>query len=347
MTHEKNMTTVVSSSTDPASSPEVDCLICASMAASSRSVYEQMETIRQLSIQRNAHAGIHTVLLYQGGWFLWWAEGPHEALKTLVAKLRIDKRHHSLRTIHHSKGPRTLPSPWSMMMTSTTESPQEIGQRIQAQYVDNEHGIRRTPTSVLRRIVTPFLMPQAQQMTDPESYHRVGICASVGAAAFDFVRWLAAENEQPHIHRRVAGESDADSASTYVELAVMNEPCRVIAVSRRALLHGVFRAFLADWPHLLVLVSGDAERDDSLLLRLNKAFHGLSAVPRLIGVAPHAAIHTRMVEQAEALGLRYQPAGQAKAEDWPAVMHALLQRIAQFGPPPSSLLDAGEQAEEF
>jgi hypothetical protein len=64
--------------------------------------------------QRNQENGITGLLLYRGGNFLQYFEGPPEAVATLHARIRRDPRHYGVITVHEGQiAARQFPA-WSM-----------------------------------------------------------------------------------------------------------------------------------------------------------------------------------------------------------------------------------------
>ena len=95
-------------------------------------VYATMEDIREHALRHNPAVGIHVALLYQSGWFLHWAEGPKQAVRTLFDRIRQDPRHHDQTVVHHSRGRRLLMTTWSMLLSPSTETPEQFGHRVLA-----------------------------------------------------------------------------------------------------------------------------------------------------------------------------------------------------------------------
>lgn len=74
----------------------------------------QIGDILSVSRRNNARLEITGVLLFAGGSFIQLLEGPGEGLDTIISRLAVDPRHHSMLTI--LRGPivaRALPD-WSM-----------------------------------------------------------------------------------------------------------------------------------------------------------------------------------------------------------------------------------------
>lgn len=323
---------------------EVERVVTASICHVKEGIYAQMENIRADSLRLNAVHGIHAVLLYQSGWFLHWAEGPAPAVRGLLQRLAQDPRHHSPHTLHSSRGRRILPTPWSMMMSQATESAVHYGRRVMALREQFEKGIQYAPSSVLRRLSSPMQLPQAQGLADPEAFHRVGICAAGGNEAFAMAAWLAQRHGVAVGRRRFAGEQDMDGSSEYVDFMDGSHPCRIIAVARNGLAHGLRRAFLPDWPHVVMLLCGTPKFDDALMARMVAACEGLPATPTLLGIAPDAATHQRMQATAKAAHIDYLAASTARPDDCEAIWQAVHGQLQRAGEPPSSAWDVPRMA---
>lgn len=332
------MSIAAAASTTPALPlrPPVERLICASIALPTERMYAQMELIRESAMRHNPPQGIHAVLLYQSGWFIHWAEGPADPVAALMERVRADARHYAQCVVHRSQGQRYLPTPWSMMLGSSTEPANVMGERVQAMRDAVEQGRRFSPTSTIRRLVAPLRLPDMAHRADTDSFHRVGVCSASANEAFDLVHWLGAQHDEPTAQRRFAGEIDMDSASEAVEFLQDGVPCRVIAVSRQGLLHGVRRAFLPDWGCLLLLFGGDTARDNALMDRVREACAGLPITPRLLGIAPDAATHQRMVLAAQQDALDYANLGEASPQDCAAIWRGVRSQLRLIGPPRGS-----------
>jgi Sensors of blue-light using FAD len=315
---------------------EVERMIWASMATSVKGIYDQMERIRESEIPKNLPVGVHAALLHQSGWFVLWAEGPGSTVRELLARTSSDARYHGLRVMHQSRGQRLLLTPWSMMLSASKESTESFGLRVIAMRRQMDQRLQFAPTSVIRRLAAPLQLQQAHRLADPESFHRVGVC-SAGNEAFDLVNWLGEHEQVPTARRRIAGERDLDSASDYVDLMHQGQPCRVIAVSRQGLQHGLRRAFLPEWPLFLLLLSGQARHDDALMSRIVAACRGLPYHPEFLGVAPDLKTHQRMAAMAATESLVYICASVGSPKDLPAAWRAVGQQLQSRGAPRTTL----------
>lgn len=312
-------------------------IVCASEACIGGGVYAEMERIRASAVRHNVPVGIHTALLYQSGWFVQWKEGPGPALLQLTDRVAVDPRHHSLRIVHSSRGPRLLSGPWSMAIVQTNEEPEFMARRVARLHQSMKNGVQYSPPAVWRQLSTPLDHPGAAQQTNPDAFQRVLVCAAEASPSFEFVRWLAVLHRQPLVHRRFAGDEGLDVGTDYVDFNDDDRVLRVIAMSRKGLAVPLTRAFVPDYSHIVLLLSGEPERDLPLLDKVAAACARLASPPVLVGVAQHRAAHSRPFALAHHLGLIYLDA-QAHPHDcegvWAAV-HPLLARwreAANSGP---------------
>lgn len=302
-------------------------LVYASRARITESVYAEMERIRACALRHNEPAGVYTALLYQSGWFVQWKEGPGEAVQRIMDRVAADRRHRDLRIVHSSRGPRLLAGSWSMAIVQCDDSPSQMGVRVAQLRSALEQGAQLSPPAVWRRLSTPMRHPGAARQADPDAFQRILVCAAVGQGSFDLVRWLGDEHDQEVVHRRFAGPHDLDVGTDYVDFEQSDRVLRVIAMARRGLALPLTRAFVPDYSHILLLLSGDAERDLALVRNVALACAGLPRPPALLGVAGDAAAHRDPFCLARRLGLVYLPT-QANVDDSAAVWRAARPLLA-------------------
>jgi hypothetical protein len=304
-------------------------IVYASVACIEGSVYAEMERIRASAVRHNEPAGVYTALLYQSGWFVQWKEGPGDALLRIMDRVAGARRHTGLRIVHSSRGPRLLAGPWSMAIVQCDDAPAEMAARVAELRRAMEAGAQFAPPAVWRRLSTPMFHPGAARQGDPDAFQRILVCSSAGQDSFDLVRWLAADQNQEVVHRRFAGAQDLDVGTDYVDFAQDERVLRVIAMARKGLLLPLTRAFVPDYSHIVLLLSGDAERDQALLAKVAQACAGVLVPPALLGVAEAEETHREAFATAHRLGLIYLPA-QAPLEDGGAVWRAIQPLLATW-----------------
>ena len=192
-----------------------------------------------------------------------------------------------------------------------------------------EAGAQFSPAAVWRRLSTPMRHPGAAKQADPDAFQRIMVCSSSGQDSFELVRWLADQHAQEVVHRRFAGAHDLDVGTDYVDFDQDDRVLRVIAMARKGLQLPLTRAFVPDYSHVVLLLSGEHERDHALLLKVARACAGLLAPPALIGVARYDVDHQAVSATARSLGLAYLPA-QAHLGDAASVWGAIAPLLARW-----------------
>lgn len=315
-------------------------IVYASEANVTGSVYSEMERIRASALRHNEPAGVATALLHQSGWFVQWKEGPGAQLRRIMHRVAGDARHRNLRIVHSSRGPRLLHGPWSMAIVQCDERASDMQRRVQELKRQTDDGMQFSPPAIWRRLSTPMRHPGAMRQQDADAFQRLLVCSAAGIGSFDLVQWLARQHGEELVHRRFAGAVDLDVATDYVDFFEGGRVLRVIAMARNGLHLPLTRAFLPDYSHVVLLLSGDAERDGLLLQRVLLACARLPHPPALLGVARRREAHAGPFALARRCGLVYLQA-EADADDprscWQAIqpLLALWQEAANSGHPPA------------
>jgi hypothetical protein len=271
-------------------------LMFASRSRVTEAVFTTMLGTRADAMRHNLADNVYVALLIQSGWFMEWIEGPETGVQALLTRVLADFRHHSAHVLHESDGARRLTEPWSMAMVQTHESEADFGNRVLALHEEHCQGHRHEPTAVWRRLSTPQTHPGAADQAIEWNFQRVMVVAALGTDAFNMVRWLGETHAADVVHRRFVGSSEqyGDVATDYVDLPTGIVVRRVIAMSQNGLKIGLTRAFMSDYSHVIVLLSGIPGRDHSLLERLLSACAELTHRPTLVGVGPTADHHVSL-----------------------------------------------------
>lgn len=317
-------------------------IMYASRAAIRGSVYAEMERIRASALRHNQPAGVATALLYQSGWFLQWKEGPGAALRRSMDRVAGDARHHALRAVHGSRGRRLLDGAWSMAVVHCDELPAAMERRVDELRRAVDEGLLFSPPAIWRLLSTPMAHPGAWRPEDADGFHRLMVCAASGTASFELVHRLAHQHREAVVHRRFAGAQCFDVATDYVDFAhVGGRIMRVIAMARNGLHVPLTRAFLPDYSHLVLLLSGDAARDQDLVYRVVQACAGLEEPPPLVAVAAREEDHAALFVLARRCGHIYLQAvadPQSPAASWMAIQPLLARwRPTATGAPAPAL----------
>lgn len=221
-------------------------------------------------------------------------------------------------------------------MLPSSDSPHVVGQRVDELRALLLRGRQFPPTSVLRRVASPFALPLAHEGADPEAFHRIGICAAESAPSFGLVRWIASQMGQPTRHRRVAGEEGLDAGMDQIDILFEGQPCRLNALPWQSLVHGLLRVYLPEWRHMLLVFGGSPRGDETLMQRMVKAAALLPDPTALLASAPDEATHARMAGLAASEGLPYEPIAVTSSQDYAVIWTALAEQLRRLGPPISS-----------
>lgn len=299
-------------------------MLYASRARIDGPVYPELERIRAAALRHNQPLGVYTALLYQSGWFLQWKEGPTDAMRAIMGRMVMDRRHHSLRVVHSSRGPRLLHGPWSMAIVQSDEAPETLGVRVMQLREALIQGRQYSPSSVWRRLSNPA-RHGADGLVEPEAYQRVLMCAAQGTGSFDFVRWLAARYREPVVQRRFAGATGLDVGTDYLDIEHEQRLLRLVAMARRGLDLPLTRALLAEYSHVVLLLCREVERNQAVLERVVRACKALPLLPAVVGVGTDGGAHAALALLARRLAIGYQPA--PAAADEPAGAWSALQPV--------------------
>jgi len=301
---------------------DVDRLMYASQSNFAGPVFTEMHRIRDHALQRNLADGVHVALLHQSGWFLEWMEGPSAGVDAVMGRVAQDARHQGMRLLHSSHGPRRLTEPWSMAIVQTCESPSDFARRVITLRDDHHKGLASDPATVWRRLSTPLTHPGAAEQAVSDRFQRVMVCSARRADSFDMVHWLGKRHGAEVVHRRFAGSyaDRLDVATDYVDINSGAVVRRVIAMARNGLRIGLTKAFLPDYSHVILLLSGDDTHDGNLMERLVAACERLAHRPVVVGLAPpQSCDHAKLQQTARRGGLVYLDcdlAGEIDAQAW-------------------------------
>jgi hypothetical protein len=190
--------------------------------------------------------------------------------------------------------------------------------------------------------------PGAQLHADRDGFQRVLVCCAAGESSFQLVHWLARRYEQEVVHRRFAGATKLDVGTDYVDFQEGGTVVRVIAMARNGLSLPLTQAFIPDYSHLVLLLSGDAERDVQLVQRVADACASIVSPPALVAVAAEGKFHAAPFALAHQLGLVYLKAeGNPEhcAQAWNAIEPVLTvwREAANSGAPIDTRLGRASQ----
>jgi len=297
----------------------VDCVVFASLSNFNGPVLAEMYRIRDHALRRNVADEVHVALLHQSGWFVEWIEGPPEGVRALMERVSPDVRHRGLLMLHSSHGPRRLTEPWSLAIVQTHELPADFARRVITLHDEHQQGLVLEPATVWRRLSTPLTHPGAAEQAVSDRFQRVMVCSAQGVDSFDLVHWLGQTHNAEVVQRRFAGSrSDRlDVATDYVDIDSGTAVRRVIAMARNGLQIGLTQAFLPDYSHMILLLSGDGACDGDLMQRLVAVCARLAHRPVVLGLGPPTCNHValqQMARRGRLIYLECDLAGQIDAQ---------------------------------
>jgi hypothetical protein len=318
----------------PVPGETVDRVVCVSECRVQGSVFDEMHRIRERALPRNKADEVYAALLYQAGWFVEWIEGPAAGVDAVIHRAAGEPHHTNLRVLHRSRGPRRLTQPWSMAFRQDSEQSADFAARVAALAALSARQ-QLEPTDVWRRLS----MPHSAGPADRNHCQRVMVCSARGTQSFELVRWLGQTYDCHVTRQRLAGayETVQDVANDYVDLPARRGamPRRVVAMARKGLQIGLFQAFLSDYSHVMLLLSGDSQHDMELVQLVIAACARLPSRPVALGIGRTGCDHAPLREAARAGGLVYldcDVAGTDAKAVWAATEPALeFSRMARYG----------------
>ena len=311
----------------------VDRVIFASLCDVHGPVLDEMRRIREHALGNNGPHGISVMLLCMCGWFLEWIEGPAPAVDKLLDRVAQDTRHHSMKVVHRSFGRPRLFRPWIGSIVQSPETTQQVAQRVLAQRQRHSEGEADEPAVVWSRLCDPV----APDMPRPHGRNpSVMLLSAQGQQTFEWLAWLARDQQRHLVRRRFAGGVDdaPDVESDYLDLPEHGpRGLRLIANARKGLAMGMTHAFLPGYAAVVVLLDGSASRNRRIVERVLAACQQVHHCPVIVGLAGRdggTAELQELQELVERQGLPWLSATSAEAAPdaaalWRAMAPALLQ----------------------
>lgn len=287
-------------------------------------VLNEMRRIRDNAVLNNRPHGIRVALLNMNGWFVEWIEGPTDGVDLLLARVASDKRHRELMVIHRSEGRPRLFRPWIGSIVQTLESDRQFNLRVHAQFERFNQGETVEPTAVWLRLCAP----PAPDMPRPLGRHPlVMVLSAQGAQAFNFLEWLALNDQRTLVRRRFAGSADdaPDVESDYADFPDHGpRGVRLVANARKGLAMGMTHAFLPDFAAVVLMLDGSAGRNLRLVERLLIACLQVHHSPLIVGLGGDEQVSADIQQLVERRGMPWaaaisQSAKPDNAELWRAL----------------------------
>lgn len=244
------------------------------------SAIERLLALRRSIRDFNSARGLHTALLYTGGWFVQWHEGPAEAVERTWAISRSHDGHCHYRVVHRSTGPGTLREPIDIAALVGADKPTDVAARLfELEREQRERPLE--PLQVWRRLAVPAGGGFARGGGEP---HRAIAVTSEHTEAIELVRALADRLRLPVSYQRLAGPNPhaPDAGGAYVDIPARRLRTRVHALSRHVLGLEMTRLSFSRLDALVLLTGQRAE--GALALRAG-------VTPFLRAFSPEPALH--------------------------------------------------------
>lgn len=254
--------------------------IGASIAQMPGSVVEQLLAMRRRIRDFNVARGLRTALLYTGGWFVQWHEGPADAIDLTWAISRSHAGHHHPRAVHRSEGAASLHEPVQIAALVGPDKPTDVARKL-FDLDAYQKKLALEPADIWRRLAAP---PAGRFAGAPSGEHRAIAVVSEYTESVELVKALAERCRVPLNYQRFAGPDPyvADAGAAYVDLGWLGGRTRVQALSRHVLRFGIARQSFSRVDAAVLLAN---RRADSALALAD------AVAPFLAAFKPEPAFH--------------------------------------------------------
>lgn len=254
--------------------------IGASIARMPGSVIEQLLGMRRRIRDFNVPRGLRTALLYSGGWFVQWHEGPADAIDRTWAISRAHPGHYHPRAVHRSQGVGALHEPVQVTALVGPDKPTDIARKLYDLDAYQKE-LALEPVDIWRRLAAP---PAGRFLGAAAGEHRVIAVVSEFTESVEVVKALAEHFRVPMNYMRFAGPDThiADVGAAYVDLGWQGGRTRVQALSPLVLRFGIARLSLSRLDSVVLLANRRADSAAAL---------AGAASPFIAGFRPEPAVH--------------------------------------------------------
>jgi hypothetical protein len=233
---------------------ETTRFIAASIARMPGSVIGQLLAMRRAIAPFNTARGLRTVLLYTGGWFVQWHEGPEQAVERTWEISRSHATHSHPRVVHRSVGAGVLRESVQIAALVGPDRATDVARKV-FELEREQQQAPLEPAHIWRRFGAP---PPGRQVACDWSRHRSLAVVGEYTQAIDLVRALAERNGAPMNYQRYAGPDlrHADAGAAYVDVPFAGRCTRVQALSRHVLDYSIARLAFERIDGVVLLTSG-------------------------------------------------------------------------------------------
>ncbi|MGL4575362.1 MAG: BLUF domain-containing protein [Burkholderiaceae bacterium] len=152
-----------------------------------------MRELVQIEAQACKHNTAHHIrgaLIYMGGFFMQWLEGPLPALQTLNERLQRDPRHSDYHVLLFDAHEPVLADDWMVCVAKRTETAEDVRARADAVVLRSRSG-GWSAADLVRGLVKPADAPNNQREAGPFRYTRVCVVATNSIWPSALVRHVA------------------------------------------------------------------------------------------------------------------------------------------------------------
>jgi hypothetical protein len=148
-----------------------------SRAQFSGDVPRELARIEAQARAYNSTQGIRGALVYMGGFFMQWLEGPQAAVTALAQRLRTDPRHRDFYELLAAPQPPVLTEDWTVCIAKRTETQDELLRRARSIVVRARKG-GWTAADLIRKLVKPSDAQTEKRQAGAYRYSRVCVVAT-------------------------------------------------------------------------------------------------------------------------------------------------------------------------
>lgn len=265
---------------------QVHRLMVASVCRMPGSVVEQLLAMRETICRFNDKRGLRTALLYSGGWFLQWHEGPATAIEQALAQSQAHPGHAHQRVIHRSVGAPALVKSLHIASLHSRDKPSDVARRFYSIERERELGWAAEPAEIWHCLSAPCLIARDDVMAAVARSHVVAITSEF-TESVDLVKSVGERSRSPVSYQRYADGDlrTGDIGAAYVDVASGGQMTRLQALSRRALDDGMIKLSLHRMQCLILLLGNRPRPAGMLAAGVANLLKGMQVPPaiRLVG----------------------------------------------------------------
>ncbi|HSH92142.1 MAG TPA: BLUF domain-containing protein, partial [Ramlibacter sp.] len=229
-------------------------LMAASICLMPGSVVGRLLEMREGIFRFNSRMGLRTALLYTGGWFVQWHEGPASAVDKTLEMSRSHRTHSHLRVIHRSVGAGCLAEPLQIATLHGQDKPTDVARRLFRIEEERRGRGELDPAEIWLRLSAPLAGPMAM-VASAKVPARLLAVTSESTESIDLLKAIAERCRVPVAYQRFAtgGVRSIDAGAAYADLGCSAAHTRIHALSRHVLANSLMLLSLRQVHGVLIL----------------------------------------------------------------------------------------------